>query len=437
LAAENGIVCAWVDTVMQNSSTSRKQAHLEDRLGDPLKRLSRGTLLKAFQTFRKVAGSLENSYSRLQEQVLRLRSELGAANADLSRSLDENRKMRAYLTGLLESLPCGVLVVDSSKNLRIANPAARNMLFEKECELPGISSDEDPLKELLALLPEKFSEAEVELEIDSAPGRTRSIAVARAGLLRGEEGDQDDVYILRETTEQRRVQREKETHRKNQALAEMAMLLAHEIRNPLASLELFAGLLADSARNQPDARQWVEHLQAGLRTLSATVNNVLQFHSQPAAALSSINVVRLLKETAEFLEPLARQKGLVMRLTFCHPDIFIFADCHRLQQVFFNLCLNSFRVMPRGGALQVRVRWSDEEPQTLEIGFEDQGPGIAPEHLESIFKAGFTTTPGSPGLGLAVCKKIVEQHGGAIRAESREGKGARFVIALPVSGAVR
>ena len=94
----------------------------------------------------------------------------------------------------------------------------------------------------------------------------------------------------------------------------MATLLAHEIRNPLGSLELFAGLLADAAATQPDLRRWTDHIQAGLRSLSATVNNVLQFHSQPAPQLTAVNLGRLMRESVEFLRPLARQAGLRIEL---------------------------------------------------------------------------------------------------------------------------
>ena len=102
---------------------------------------------------------------------------------------------------------------------------------------------------------------------------------------------------------------------------------------------------------QPVMHTWVDHLQAGLRTLSATVNNILQFHNSPPTEFASVNIVRLIKETLEFLQPLARQKRIELLLSCCHPDIYIPADPHRLQQVFFNLALNAFRVMARGGAL--------------------------------------------------------------------------------------
>jgi len=394
------------------------------------------SLAHAFETFSAVAGSLENSYLQLQAEVVRLRLELSGANSDLTRSLEENRKMRAYLTQLLDALPCGVLVLDAARNVRMVNPAARHMLMlEAVDEGTGPSFLDESFQDFAKSLPRSTEGLESEVEACGPGGQSRFMSISLARLSREEGGSSDFVYILRDTTEQKRMERERESNRNLKALAEMAMVLAHEIRNPLASLELFAGLLSDSTRTQPVMHQWVDHLQAGLRTLSATVNNILQFHNSPPTEFASVNIVRLVKETLEFLQPLARQKGIELRLSCCHPDIYIPADPHRLQQVFFNLALNAFRVMARGGALKVRIAWSDDAPdKVLVIEFEDQGPGIAEQDLDKIFAAGYTTHEGSPGLGLAVCKKVVDQHRGTIRVESKPGEGARFLVSLPAYG---
>jgi two-component system sensor histidine kinase FlrB len=394
------------------------------------------SLAHAFETFSAVAGSLENSYLQLQAEVVRLRSELSEANSDLARSLEENRKMRAYLTQLLDALPCGVLVLDAARNVRMVNPAGRHMLTPDavtDGSVPPFRNES--FVDFTKSLPRSTDRLEFEVETCGPAGQSRFISASLARLSRDEDGSCDYVYILRDTTEQKRMERERETNRNLKALAEMAVVLAHEIRNPLASLELFAGLLSDATRTRPVMHQWVDHLQAGLRTLSATVNNILHFHNSSATEFASVNVVRLVKETLEFLQPLARQKGIELRLTCCHPDIYLPADPHRLQQVFLNLALNAFRVMTRGGALSVRITWSVEAPdKVLVIEFQDQGPGIAEPDLDRIFQAGFTTHAGSPGLGLAVCKKVVEQHHGTVRVESKPGEGAKFQVCLPAYG---
>jgi signal transduction histidine kinase len=215
------------------------------------------------------------------------------------------------------------------------------------------------------------------------------------------------------------------------------MLLAHEIRNPLGSLELFAGLLADATEERPVLHKWVEQVQSGLRTLSATVNNVLQFHSEPRSELSPVNLVSLLAQTMDFLQPLARQRGMRMDFTAPESEVLMRADPHRLQQVFINLALNAFRAMSGGGVLRVSVQCGDTpEELPVRVVFRDHGMGIPSRHLARVFEAGFTTIAGSPGLGLALAKKVVEQHQGKISVESDPEKGTAFTLSFPRSGVV-
>jgi two-component system sensor histidine kinase FlrB len=211
----------------------------------------------------------------------------------------------------------------------------------------------------------------------------------------------------------------------------MSAVLAHEIRNPLGSLELFAGLLAGSEL-AGEQREWVEHLQAGLRTLAATVNNVLHFHSGAPPEMAPLDVGRLLRSLHDFLRPLAQQAKVHLELVQGLDGVMVAADRHRLEQVLLNLALNAFRFMPGGGVLRISGRRRGKASEgSAEIEVADTGPGIAPENLARVFEAGFTTRPGSPGLGLAVCQTIMQQHGGTITAASRPGRGTRFLLEFP------
>jgi signal transduction histidine kinase len=219
--------------------------------------------------------------------------------------------------------------------------------------------------------------------------------------------------------------------RREQALAEISSVLAHEIRNPLGSLELFAGLLAESDLS-PDCRNWVEHVQAGLRTLAATVNNVLQFHSRPEPERSSVDLGQLLGWACDFFLPLAKQSRVALSLQNRVSGVFFSADRHGLEQVLLNLVLNSIRALPGGGWIELAGRRL-ANGKAVVLTVSDTGPGISPEHLPSIFEPGFSTRTGSPGLGLAVCRRIVEQHGGSISAGTRPGCGARFTVIFPLN----
>jgi len=393
---------------------------------------ARRSLARAFETFTSAADSLERSYSHLQSEVLRLRFELERSNRELASSLEENHRIRSFLAQVLESLPCGVLVSDRNGRVRMMNPEGRRLLDVGVGETSAL-----PPEILARALAPCCAGATTEQEWEvAAPGGPRTIGISCAVLGEGEDAC-DSVLLLRDVTEERRRTSEREAAKRKESLAEMAALLAHEIRNPLGSLELFAGLLADAAAQQSDLRRWTDHVQAGLRSLSATVNNVLQFHSQPAPQLVAVNLGRLLRDSVEFLRPLARQSGLRIDIQNSLGELEVPGDAHRLQQVIFNLSLNAFRAMTSGGVLTVRLQWNDlTQFDDVRLEFEDTGRGISEANLEKIFEPGFTTTAGSPGLGLAVCRTVIEQHQGTISVTSRQGEGVTFSVVLPRVGSV-
>jgi signal transduction histidine kinase len=151
-----------------------------------------------------------------------------------------------------------------------------------------------------------------------------------------------------------------------------------------------------------------------------------------------VDLLQVVSETVEFLRPLARQKEMRIDLQSPEVSVPILADSSRLQQAFFNLALNAFQAMNPGGTLWIQVdRYKDDSGCTASVAFADQGAGINAENMGMIFEPGFTTHSGSPGFGLAVARKAVEQHGGAIRVQSREGKGTTFTLSLPLASGDR
>jgi signal transduction histidine kinase len=246
-----------------------------------------------------------------------------------------------------------------------------------------------------------------------------------------------EIGRLRAELEQanQQLEKERESARKLQALAEVSTMLAHEIRNPLASMELVASLLAESKLSKAQ-HGWIRHIQAGLRMLAATVNNVLQFHAEGSTALVITDVGEFLHGVFRFLSPLAEQTGVKLRLRNGLVGIRTRADAHRLQQVIFNLVLNAFQAVGDGGEVVVageRITWPGES--WIEFEVSDNGKGMKEEDLNHAFEPGFTTRPGSAGLGLAVCKKLVAQHGGRIHVRSAVGKGTTVTLRVP--GAAR
>lgn len=236
------------------------------------------SLTRAFMTFTQAAGSLEKSYTQLQAEVARLHRELQCANSELERSLEENARVRAYLSRVLEDLPCGVLVVSADKALQIINPEAKRLLQVPQDWVPGEQSGIPPaFAKVIAEIPANSFFSEQEWTIPEI-GRNRTIGILRANVSEKTNEIGDTIWIVRDLTEQKRLASEREAARRSHALAEVATVLAHEIRNPLGSMELFTGLLADATAQMPETRQWVTHLQAGLRALSATMTNVVDVY---------------------------------------------------------------------------------------------------------------------------------------------------------------
>jgi two-component system sensor histidine kinase FlrB len=404
-------------------------------------------LARAFASFTEAAGSLERTYGQLQGQVAHLRQELEVTNRDLATSLEENHRIRERLRRILEGLPCGVLVLEAGSRISTLNPEAARLLggsFETAEALPVALS--------AALERARQTGEEFELSLSSRPPPLEQTSkqsplhpssplwvAIRHAWLEQSAARATSVFILRDVSEAKKLEQDRELLRRQQALVEVSALLAHEIRNPLGSLELFAGLLAE-ANLVGESRRWIEHVQAGLRTLSATVNNVLHLHNTPQPELAPIDAGQLLDWAYDFLLPLAKQARVEMQIINGLNGVMIQADRHRLEQVLLNLALNAFRFMPGGGWLSIRGIETGspgrlrESGGTVEIAVRDTGPGIAPDDLARIFEAGFSTRPGTSGLGLAVCRRILEQHWGTIAVQSRPGHGATFRLCLPRNG---
>jgi two-component system sensor histidine kinase FlrB len=382
------------------------------------------SLTQAFACFSDAAKSLERSYHQLEGEVARLRRELEERNADLARSLQEKSRMQDVLRTILQGLPCGVVVIEPSGQITFLNPAGARILAVGR-QVSHVSHLPPTLQAALTQVKEGN---EWELELRDPAAKFAWLHLQHAVL--GSSGD--SVFILEDVSERKRFAQARQRMERDQALAEMAAVLAHEVRNPLGSLELFAGLLAESA-TEAEQRGWAEQVQAGLRMLAATVNNVLHFHHLPGPNLAPTDLGKVLTGVRDFLQPLARQANVAIELRHELQGIQIQADRHRLEQVLFNLAINSLRSISDRGTIALcgGVRWL-KRSMVAEIQVIDDGPGLPVDTADRIFDAGFTTRPGSPGLGLTVCKLMVEQHRGTIKAANRPSGGACFTIQFPM-----
>jgi two-component system sensor histidine kinase FlrB len=404
-------------------------------------------LTSAFAAFISASSRLENSYRQLQEEVSVLRVELSARNAALDTSLAENERMRLDLQQIVDSMPCGVLVLDGEGEISMINPESGRLLGLDGAHFPEGSTT--TLRQISALsginLESSYGDAPcndsgLEFCVNQPSGK-RWLEVRNRPLSQqfgrsqqpGREGKPDrTILILRDITAQRRAEQERGAAREAMALAEITTILAHEIRNPLASLELFAELI----ENDGDRRQqWISNLRAGILTLSGTVNNVLSFHGSGTLKLAPVSLSALIGNAVAFVQPLAHQSAVSLEWSADHRPHPVMGNDSALQQVVLNLISNAIRHTPAGGSVSVSLRTEHGTARgknQVIVEFSDTGCGIRPDQMERIFEPGFSGSGDTSGLGLAVCARIMKQHGGQICVANRVQCGARFALSLPL-----
>jgi signal transduction histidine kinase len=342
--------------------------------------------------------------------------------------------LRDYLDALVEAVPCGAVVYDASGHLVTMNEQANRLLcgasagaIDADGRLQGGLSRLSGIYSGWQSSRMEASQEQVWTRTDA--GQTTLIAVAFSDL-----PDGFSLGALRDVTREQVHAEQAEQARRSQALADLSAVLAQEMKGPLSTLQLFARTIAEATQNVPGVRQWCDHLQSGLRSLSVTVENVLQFYSQVDPVFAPVAVGDVLRDTLEFLRPLSRQRNLRVQFTDGSHGALIRGDVGSLQQLFINLAMNAFRVLPSAGRLDVALKSAGD---LLTVELADNGPGMPPDTVQLIFTPGFTTHHGSAGLGLAVCKKIVEHHAGSMQVSSRAGMGTTFTVVLPLFSVTR
>ena len=388
-----------------------------------------GSLTEAFSAFISASASLELSYRELQAEVAELSLALSERNQALSESLSENRSMGLTLQRILDAIPCGVLVTNGDGEIRLANPEAARLLALSAAQMPDLSSIQAQTGLDLTAVQEIAAEGEQELCFESSAGRhwmaVRRVPLPGVDTEQVEGNATDAVVTLQDISVRKRAEQERDGSRDAAALAQVSALLAHEIRNPLASLELFAGLIADS----PERRdEWLSHLRAGIRSLSGTVNNVLMLHGGGAPSMERLELTSEARLAVNFLQPLAQQYGVSLLLEAESGQSWIRANRSAFQQILLNLCSNALRHTAGGGTVRVCCRASQDEKGSVTVAVIDNGCGIPKENLPRLFEGGFSGSGTTPGLGLAVCERLMRQHGGAIHVQSRLGEGSTFTL---------
>src|SRR5262245_54521334 len=257
-------------------------------------------------------------------------------------------------------------------------------------------------------------------------GRTIDVLFTRSAI-RDSEGQLIGYSsVLKDITEQRLLDRHLTQTEKLSAIGEMAAGLAHEIKNPLAGIKGAIEIIRDGLAPDDPHRQILGEVLSEVGRIDRSVINLLSYSKPKRPDFVQIDVVRLIENVISFLQKMADSRGVRLHLISTRDIPPVRGDENELKQLFMNMILNSLEAIKNRGNIWVKVNHPADSHVSIEV--RDDGPGIPADQLGKIFLPFLTSTKNATGLGLATCKRIVTNHGGAIRVESEPGKGTRFTI---------
>ncbi|RLA82075.1 MAG: hypothetical protein DRG36_00215 [Deltaproteobacteria bacterium] len=377
-------------------------------------------LQEAFVNFNRASSELERHYRSLEERVREL-------TRQLAESLDERRRLGDLLCSVLESISAGVVVVEREGLIVAFNRAAERMTSFRREEVEG--------KPFGLLFPERWLREGRVLEERWGQKWIRVVPSPLKG-----EAARGWVLVLEDVTELKKWQQQAMRNEGLSAMGEVAAQVAHEIRNPLGVIKLFASLLRKEFDGDGRGEELLEHILIGVKEIEGVLGNLLLFVRPQAPVFRTIDLRAPLREVLSFVAPLLEENGIRMVERISRSPLEIEGDGELLKQVFYNVVLNAVQAMPEGGTLRVsttRRRSRIKGQRMVEVVVADSGVGIPPEDLQRIFSPFFTTKERGTGLGLTVVHRIVEVHGGLVEVESEVGKGTTFRISIPLKGGSR
>jgi PAS domain S-box-containing protein len=347
-----------------------------------------------------------------------------------------------FFRRVVEGMRCGILTVDGEGRVITVNRLAREIL-----EIGDEAEPASPVQDVLAhhprlaqvlldalemdLLPNR---AEMELRSREDDGRTIGFTISP---IRGDDGRPAGIALFfKDLTQVERREEQERLRDRLAALGQMAASMAHEIRNPLASIDVTATLLKRRVRDQaPEIRRAVEKILAEVERLNGTITQGLEFARSISLERTPQRLETILDMAVEEASSRFSEGPLEVEREVAAGTPAVSVDANHLRLVFVNLLVNAFEAMEGRGRVRVAlapVARPGRSPATVEVVIEDDGPGIPKEVREKLFHPFVTTKTNGSGIGLAMARKIVECHHGLIDVKSEAGKGTAFRIRLPV-----
>lgn len=371
--------------------------------------------------------------SQLAERIRRSETQLASATKDLA-------DYRLFNDRIIESMRSGLVTTDLLGHITTFNRAAEEITGHRAFDVRGknvfgIFGDiEKQIEAGLESIRTRTRLPRFDIGCSTADGHEIHLGFSVAPLV--DEADNSRGYVLtfQDLTEVMELEREVRRQERLAALGKMAAGLAHEIRNPLASMRGSVQVLASELSFSQDQSQLMQIVLRESDRLNRIVSDFLTYARPPKIERSVIELSSLLSETISLLRNSPELlPGHLIKEEYPGEPVYYQGDPNQIRQIFWNLSRNAIQAMPRGGELRVAL---DARPKRdVTIAFSDTGEGMSREQRDRLFEP-FNSSSGGTGLGMAIVYQLVRDHNGKIIVDSETGKGTRIAIRLPVAALV-
>jgi signal transduction histidine kinase len=263
---------------------------------------------------------------------------------------------------------------------------------------------------------------------DTPPSPTGNVMDALSQRVRGLLEDVDQTHLALERSRESLLQAEKLA-----MVGKLAAGMAHSIRNPFTSVQMRLFSLNRSLKLDSEQREDFQVISEEIRHIDTIVQNFLEFSRPPKLKMQPLSPSMVVDMALQLLRHRLRSYDVSVTLDRAQPLPDVTVDPEQLKEVLVNLIINACEAIGNGGRITIRETMGNEPgSETAIIQISDNGPGIAEQLADKVFQPFFTTKEEGTGLGLSIVERIINEHGGQIRLEPKEGMGASFVITLPV-----
>jgi len=347
---------------------------------------------------------------------------------------------RDFLTRIIEGTADAIIVRDAEGRITSWNPAAEAIFGWTAAEMLGqtaqrlLATNDEPVPEVAridAALREGRTLRNLETSGLRKDGMPITFSLTVAPLYDATDSYAGTTGIVRDVTAIKQLQLQLLERERLAAVGELAAMVAHEVRNPLAGIRGGCEILLEGYAEGDTRHDIGVEIIHQVDRLSRTVHDLLLFARPKAMDLVPTDLHGLIERILHVLGDDPANAAVEVVRDFGDDVPIIQTDGRQMEQVFLNLILNAIQVMDRKGKVTIATRTQGRQ---VVVTVSDTGPGIPPDKIAHIFEPFFTTRAQGTGLGLAIVKKIVEAHGGRIEAASTPGSGARFTATLPREG---